>query len=306
MTRKGYFAIGIFVVIVIGFAFLGAKLLNDLPVIGALIGAILATVISIVATFFSGVQDWLESSAQLNPGEARVLLVGLGRSGKTSIIRQILAQDMPRQEKSTQEFDIYEEVIRLGLQDPDRQRVSIADYKGQKLSQITVHHPVGYFGSRGHRLINAVIFVVDLFPELLSQRGKPLQDNELIRLYEADANNRIADRVTEHMEYITRFTVEQVFSATYSRHNLFAVRLLINKIDLLREITLRGYLSEMSEGALEKYAKNLFAPLSSKIQKACEVNNVNNYSVHLVSAKTGENIQLVFGDIFENFHRRSQ
>ena len=36
--------------------------------------------------------------------------------------------------------------------------------------------------------------------------------------------------------HMNRYTIEQVFSAAFSKRNLFAVRLLINKIDLLPHV----------------------------------------------------------------------
>jgi GTPase SAR1 family protein len=280
-------------------------------VIGAFIGLFSAVLIFLVAyTFYTPFDDWLMSFVRLNirpdSPKLRILLVGLSRTGKTSIIRRILTEDMPRQEISTNRFIVYEETKRLGLKNPQRHIVSIADYKGQKLSQITVGPPVEFFGTRKYRLVNVVIILVDLFPELLNQESKPLKDDKLVQLYESDAEDRIADRVAEHREYVTKYIIELIFSVAYSKDNLFALRLLVNKADLLRDAVRCGYLSRVDEGSMEEYVKRLYTPISDEIKSACQANNVDDFSVHLVSAKTGENIPLVFSDISETYHRRSQ
>ncbi len=311
MTRKGVYATVLYIVLVISLAILGANFAQrGDPVIGALTGAIVAQIVSAGAILFRPLQDRLERFASYNIGvsgqKCRILMVGLSRSGKTSMIKHVLSEDQPCHELSTEQFAIYEGEIRLGLQDPRQYLVSIADYQGQKLSQITINHRVNFSGLPGHRLINVVIFVVELFPELKNQQGKPLSDEALVQAYEADAERLITERVAEHKEYINQYTIEEIFSLAFNEYNLFAVRLLINKVDLLREVVSRGYLSGVNQTSLEEYAKNLYAPIAKELQTACKTNQINNFSVHLISAKTGENIQSVFSDIFETYHRRSQ
>ena len=285
MTRKGIVAIIIFALIVATFLGVGSSFARE-PVIGAIVGLVFGGIISIGTLLFRPFRDWLETFVNLNmrpySKKCRVLLIGLGRSGKTSIIRQVLTEDTLRQEVSTDKFDIFEEVKRVGLKNPTRYIISIADYTGQKLSQITVHHPEKFFGTSGHRLINALIFVVDLFPELNDPQGKSLKDHEIIEEYNKEnAHRKITERVAQHKEYITKFTVEQIFEVTHSDNQLFTVRLLINKADLLRDIFSKGYLSETNETKIDDYAKEQYASLINSIESACKKNNIDNFSVHL-------------------------
>ncbi len=197
----------------------------------------------------------------------------------------------------------------LGFRSGTKYIVSMADYKGQKLSQITVSHPVRFFGPPGNRIINVIIFVVDLFPEWLSAEDntrKPINDEELLQNYKQNASEKITERVVAHRQYITEYTIEQIFALSFNESKLYAVKLIVNKIDLLREIIDHGYLPDITLQSMTSYVEELYKPIIEEIQKACKANNISDFSVCLISAKTGENIQKVFGDIFEAYHKRQR
>lgn len=308
MTKKGYSVLGLYLVGFLIFAVLGLIVAGGDVIFGAIVGLLFAGVASIGSLLFKPFRDRVETfaSANLNiaGSKCRVLFVGLGRSGKTSIIRHILTEDTPKEEISTETFDIYDETKRIGLKDPVRYIVSIADYKGQKISQITVNNPPSFFGPAGKRQINAVIFVVDLFPEMADRPGKIKEDYDLVDLYQEDALEKIQARVASQREYITKYTIEQIFEAAYNSSQLFSVRLFINKVDLLREIVRRGYLPDIGQQTPEEFGKEMYAPLIEQLDQACAINKIDDFSVHPVSAKTGENLQPVFSDIVETYHRR--
>lgn len=241
--------------------------------------------------------------------KCRGLIFGLGRSGKTTIIKNGLTfGDTAARERSTQNFDIYEAQVTLGLGNSSKFPASIADYKGQQPSQLIVDGPAEFtefFGRNNQRLINSVIFVVDLFPELRDIQGDALQDDEIVAQYASGAEQRIFDRVADHKEYLTRFIIQMIFSLAFSKEHLFIVSFLINKVDLLERVVANGYLAGVNdEKSLEEYAKNLFAPISDEIERACQANGVNNFSLHLVSGQKGTNIRSVFSEIFEVYNRR--
>lgn len=307
MTRKGYSIIGLYILGFIFFTALGFILAED-QIIGPIIGLALAGVASIGSLLFKPIRELIErfvaQNMPLAASKCRVLFVGLGRSGKTSIIRHILTEDSPKQEISTETFDIYDETMRIGLKNPTRYVISVADYKGQKLSQITVNKPTAFFGAKGKRQINAVIFVVDLFPEISDESGRVKKDFDLIEEYKSEAIEKIQSRIANQKEYITKYTIEQIFEAAYNSAQMYSVRLFINKVDLLRSIIERGYLPEIENKTAEEFGKKLYASTIYHLEQACAANNIDDFSVHFVSAKTGENLQPVFSEIVETYHRR--
>jgi GTPase SAR1 family protein len=310
MTKKGIFSIGLFVIFLIAIAIWAQTIDND-PLLYTLAGYIVVAVLSMGAILFKPFRIRFEEFANKHifvpSKKLRILVVGLGRSGKTSIIRHVLTDESPKREKSTTQFIMYDKILKIGLNDPVEYIVAIADYKGQKLSQITndkSFYP-DFFGKPGQKLVNVIIFVVDLFPEMRNKRGELLTDEQIVMRSKKNPMTLINERVIEHQFYNTIHNIEQIIELA-SPKNLFSVRLLINKIDLLREAMARGYLPEVNEKNMEKYSKDLFKKISDDIRKACEDNKIEDFSVHIVSAKTGDNMKIVFGNIFETYIKRSQ
>ena len=150
-----------------------------------------------------------------NPRKLRILLLGLGGSGKTSIIRRLLTGEFVYGEHSTNRFDIYEAKLQIGDSIKSSLTVSMIDHKGQQASQLFIEGPVnypGFFGLPGSRLINAVIIVVDLFPEFQNDLGQPLQEDAIVELHQVNAESLIASRVAEHLGYTTPSIIQMVFS----------------------------------------------------------------------------------------------
>ncbi len=309
MGYRNLIFVSIVLVVVVVLMTLGALTANN-PLLGGIISMVIIVGGIASVMFYKPFREWLESLSAMSSGlhaqKCRVLLIGLGRSGKTSIIHRILTEDAALQEESTNEFNIYDEVKRIGLQNPNRYIVSIADYKGQRLSQITVEHPVQFFGRPGQCLINALIFVVDLFPELTDADGRTLKDEELIELYAQDADQKITDRVSDQLEYLTKYTIEQIFTLAYSERNLMAVKLIVNKVDLVKWLVIKGYLPDVTEENIEDYVHKLYNPMMTALENACQVNNIEGFAVHLVSAKTSEGIHQVLSEILESYHHRRQ
>lgn len=308
ITKKGASAIILFFVLLVAIGFSAKKYAAD-PLLYTIIGYVILALLSVGAIIFKPFRERLEDFINTNinlPGQKlRILIVGLGRSGKSSIIRHILTEAAPRQEKSTGNFNIYEKKKSLDLENPIDITVSVADYKGQKQSQITNDSYIypDFFGKRSERLINVLVFVVDPFPELKNSKGEVLADNQLLKRYKKNSKEQVEERVKEHEVYGSQYFIQQVFELT-SKKNLFSVKLLINKIDLLREVIACGYLPDVTEKTMEKYSKDLFQNISGDLMEACKQRDVDDFSIHLVSAKKGDNMKLIFGKIFETFHKR--
>ena len=305
MTLKGILLITLYCLIILGIVFLGTIVAGP---VGSLLGIILGALISSGATVAKPFRDWLEDFVDENitlwQSKCRILTYGLPRSGKTSFIKQIITSDKPVAENSTTEFDVYDESMRSGLKNPKRHRVSFADYKGQKPSQILVDPPENFFGISGQEMVNAILFVVDLFPEIRNEQGEALDNAQIVQRYKDNAIELIEQRVKNNLEYVNEWTIEPVFTVCYSEKNLFSVRLLINKIDLLRDTISQGYLPIVSQDGLEQFARKLYQPLEEKIKEACAKNNIEDFSVHLISVSTGENTKEVLGEILEVYSKR--
>lgn len=306
MKLKGIVLVVLYILIIVGITLLGTIVAGG---VGSLLGIILGALISSGATIFKPFRDWLENfvdeNIALSNENCRVLVFGLPRSGKTSLVKRMLTADKPVAETSTNDFDVYDETLRLGLEKPKRYRVSFADYKGQKPSQITVDPPENFFGISGYRVVNTILFVVDFFPEIRDEKGNALNTEQIIQKYEVNAAELIKKRVDDNLEYVNKWTIEPVFTVCYSEKNLWSVRLLINKIDLLREVISHGYISNMNQDEVESFAKKLYEPLEQELREACAQNNIQDFSVHLISASTGENVRSVLGEILETYGIRS-
>jgi GTPase SAR1 family protein len=306
MKLKGIVLIVLYILIIAGITLLGTIVAGG---IGSLLGIILGALMSSGATIFKPFRDWLENFVDenivLTDENCRVLVFGLPRSGKTSLIKRIITADKPVSETSTDDFDVYDETLRLGLEKPKRYRVSFADYKGQKPSQITVEPPENFFGISGYKVVNAILFVVDFFPEIRDEKGTVLSTEQIVQKYETNAAELIKKRVDANLEYINKWTIEPVLTVCYSEKNLWSVRLLINKIDLLRDVISRGYLPNVNQDEIEKFAKKFYESLEKELREACTQNNIQDFSVHLISASTGENVRSVLGEILETYSVRA-
>lgn len=311
MTVKGAIALLVFLGVFVGAIVFGSFAVGD-PLLGGLSAIILAALVSVGAIVFKPFRDRFTKFVQANitlvsqGRKCRILVYGLPRSGKTTLIKRILTAEKPQREESTAKFDIYEEDLRLTLEDPKKYAVAIADYKGQKPSEVTVNPPERFFGAPGQRLINVILFVVDMFPEVKDANGERIDDGELVDKYEPDARKYLHYRVRQNGLYVNAFDIEQVFAVAYSEMHLFAVRLLINKIDLLSRVVSRGYLPQLSVESVDQYALGIYAATAESIKNACDANNVDNFSVHLISAAKGENIDAMFGDVLDAYSRKTR
>ena len=308
MTKKGIFAIFLYFLILLSIIVLGASVAG--PIIGALLGIILGAVLSAGATLFKPFRHWLENftkeNIRLGKEKYRVLIFGLPRSGKTSVLKRIITADKPTIEDSTGNFDIYDETLRLGLKNPERYQVSFADYQGQKPSQISSDPPENFFGLPEQRTVNAILFIVDLFPEIRDEKGKVLDNISFFEKYKENALELIEKRVKDNLQYINQWTIEPVFTVCYNERYLWSVRLLINKTDLLREIISRGYIPNITLDDLDEFALKYYTPIEVELQEACAQNNIQDFSVHLLSAATGENINNLMGELLAVYSRRKK
>lgn len=308
VTVKGIIAIGLLIAILVAVALAGRALADNF-VFGTLISLLLGSLFSVGAILFSPFRDWLEEFVNKNIRRkrrlCRILIYGMPRSGKTTLIKRWLTKERAVSEKTTSRYNYYEEEIRVKLEPSIKCRVAIADYKGQKPSQVYVDPNIEFFGPPGHRLVNFIVFVADLFPELVDRQGEKIGDEELVEEYKENAHQYIKKRVEENSIYLSEWSIESVFEAAYSEDNLWAVRLFVNKIDILRTLVSRGYLPGVTVETIPEYVLQLYKPVEERIREACQANGISDFSTHLVSALTGEDVQPALGEILEKCVNRN-
>jgi GTPase SAR1 family protein len=315
MTPSGYIAVALFLVTFILLLLFGAFFIGD-PIVGTLISLALTSLVSAIPFLFPGIRQRFEAFAKKHifigksnvsniylelEGSYRVLVYGLPGSGKTTLIKNMLSVSAPHVEISTDEYDVYQNEVTLSLKPLRKMSVAVADYKGDKPSQIIVSPPQDFFGEEGNKKINAIIFVVDMFPRSFDECGNPLVPDKtrdfILESYKKNTLKLIKNRVKETKEYITKWDIEEVFTVAFNKTNLRSVRLVINKIDLLRAIIEAGYVPGVSVASLENYALKAFSEIERNISMACEQNIISDFSTCLISAASGENVGSMLGQI---------
>jgi len=216
----------------------------------------------------------------LAPKYCNLFLYGRSRSGKTTVVKSLLVGNVPPHEESTAEFKYYRKPVELDLD--KTVQVGILDYRGQKPSQVLLNPEIAqYIGKIGQPIVTGLVVIVDLVPELLDPQGNLFSDEDLVEWLQTDAETKIAKRIKTNLDYTTSPLIQLLFERTYSQH-LRHVRLLINKIDLLKSAEAKGYLVVPD---LEEYVLNHFREVEGTLRKACEDNQIADFSTHIISAK---------------------
>jgi hypothetical protein len=128
----------------------------------------------------------------------RICIFGRAGSGKSTFIGTAFTFINPNIDRRSTEFFVYHDFkVQLGLK--NFVDVAIADYKGQDPSQVILHASPDFFGSQGDRVLNGVLFIVDLVPRKTDEQGKPLEDKALLAwLKQGNVIEKIEARVREH------------------------------------------------------------------------------------------------------------
>lgn len=148
----------------------------------AVISLVVFVLVPVGGYLFKPIRDELDSfisNLLVKKSVYRICIFGRAGSGKSTFIETAFTLINPnRDRRSTEDFDYYKFKVQLGLR--NFADVAIADYKGQDPSQVILHASPDFFGSQGNRVLNAVIFIVDLVPRKTDEKGKPLENEALL------------------------------------------------------------------------------------------------------------------------------
>lgn len=242
----------------------------------------------------------LFTSAYIDKSIYRILIFGRHGSGKTTFLETAFTLIDPAdpRRRSTHDFEyrrfrvqLHRQELKLG-QYTD---VEVADYKGQQPSQVIINNSADFFGTKGNRVLNAIIFIVDLVPRIIDEHGNPLNDESLLEwLKNGNMLDKIKERVEEHNQYINEASLQLIFTSLHSQ-NLKSVIFVINKKDLIEKLINDGYLTTNFSDFTE-YAKHLFERMIQNINKACTQLGIEDFSnndswVFTVSARSSDELR---------------
>lgn len=274
------------------------------PILISILLVAVTVIISVGSTtdFYSDLVEGFRSDAILKKPACRFYLYGRGGSGKTTLIKSWLGGDI-RPEQSTKDFAYYASERYIDLETKRKCNVIISDYQGQSPSQNTLNVSSQVIGDPGKRLVNGVLFIVDIAPRI-ERNNQPLNTEELIEWLSTDTENKIRKRVEQHMEYIVPAILEIVFATVYSK-NLLNVTLIINKIDLLEKMVSMGCLPGVSLANVDEYARNLFKRIENNVREACDrvttPEHTIEFTISIVSAATGTCVAQTFNNVVRRY-----
>lgn len=252
----------------------------------------------------------LIGSARQEQSTCRVLLFGHPRSGKTTLLNNVLTVQTSSSPISTSALDIWSGACRI---DRDRTvNVAIADYAGAHPSQILVNQDqrfLDFFGPPMQRRIHAILFVVDLFDMMYDEQGNPLSNESIIEQLQDHAPTYLQRRVTENFTYLNKWHIETILALAHNQDNTVqSVRLVINKVDLFQAAVMRGYMPGVNVQNIEGAIRSLYAPLEQTIVEMCAQSrhHVTDFDVHVISATQGTGVNSVFGPILQQFQQRRE
>jgi hypothetical protein len=273
-----------------------------LATISALLALLSTLVAALVAMIFNPIRRWLEGYIYRSDGDSsvRILLFGASGSGKTAFNDHVLTIKPLLPMKSSSNLTIRSGKLVVNGQKPVE--ILLADYQGQKPSQVTSYIPDEFAGPPGGRRIDAILFFVDLIPRVDDPKtNKVFDDKRLLAWLAESPAERVKERLEQHKYYISDAVLEILFEAVHSTR-LREVRLLVTKSDLLRRASSENVFGPEGK-SIEEYATGFFSAVESRIRAACIENSsvdglVINFSTHFISLRD-ESARLMFFDLLQ-------
>ena len=271
-----------------------------------LIALIFPVLITIITYAIQPVSEWLDNylnEPNLKNKGCTIYLYGGAGTGKTSLANSWYTANT-RPHVSTTDIHCYELEIPRNSLKRKYTKIRVIDYKGQKQSQVTTNIPDKFVGRKNKRLVNAALFLVDIVGRF--DENDDILDTERKQLLWLNSNTevKVNERIKEHTYYING-SLEIVFSVIYSL-NLRSVKLVINKFDIIENLLKNGFLPNPSNLDHTDYAKNLFEKIESEISQACRENNIQDFSVEVISAKKDYRTRFVLESIISTYENYIQ
>lgn len=241
-------------------------------------------------------EEWLRRD--LDRAICRIYLFGSRGSGKTSLIKNMLTAEVLAPQSATDRFDFYRRTISYDLKGLIRFDVLVGDYKGETPAEVILDLSEEFAGPKGDRAINALFFIVDLVPRILDEAGRVVDDERTLDWLKIDSEKKISQRVADHTAYMTAPLLQIVFSATYSPA-LRSVALIITKLDLIERAFKAGYLDPPSNQESKEWVRSHFRQIEQDIQRACDANNIPDFSVHVVSTREDTGMRALLSGVWK-------
>jgi hypothetical protein len=271
-----------------------------ISVLLALLGTLVVTLFAMV---FDPIRKWLERYFSRPDGNSslRILLFGAPGSGKSAFADHVLTIKPLVPMKSSSNFTIRSGKVVVNGQKPEE--ILLADYQGQKPSQVTSSIPDEFAGPPGERSIDAIVFFVDLIPRVEDPKtNRVFDDRRLLAWLAERPGERTKERLEQHKYYISDAVLEILFEAVHSTR-LREVRLLVTKSDLLRRASTEGVFGPEGQ-SIEEYTTSFFAAVESRIRAACIENSSPvdgspiNCSTHFISLRD-ESARVMFYELLQ-------
>jgi hypothetical protein len=255
--------------------------------VSLLYGLLSAFIIALIAFAFSPAKEWLQEYLTI-PGETgatrRILLFGQTGCGKTSFALHVLTANPLETMKSTPDFT--ERPGLIPFANGTTLTVIFGDYRGEEPSQVTVNVPESFAGAKGRRVVDALIFFVDLIGREhdADEPEQVMDDEKLLQWVLEEPEDRIHRRINQHKSYLSAAVIEIFLTAVYSSR-LQHVYFVITKADLLERAARTGALKGFSAGSLKDDVVNCFSDVIARINAACAENNIPPCSVNFISLR---------------------
>jgi hypothetical protein len=266
----------------------------------ALLGTLIAVLIGMI---FNPIKGRLKRYFSCSNGDSslRILLFGASGSGKSAFADHVLTIKPLVPMKSSPNFTIRSSKLVVNGSEP--KEILLADYQGQKPSQVTSCIPDEFAGPPSERRIDAILFFVDLIPRVDDPKtSKVFDDKRLIAWLAESPAERIKQRLEQHKNYVSDAVLEILFEAVHNTR-LREVQLLVTKSDLLRRASSEGVFGPDGQ-SIEEYTTSFFAAVESRIRAAC-IENSNpvdgspiNFSTHFISLRD-ESARVMFYELLQ-------
>ena len=149
-----------------------------LAIISALLALLSTLIAALVAMVVNPIKKWLEGYIYRSNGDSsvRILLFGASGSGKSAFADHVLTIKPLLPMKSSSNFTVRSGKLVVSGQKPAA--ILLADYQGQKPSQVTSYIPDEFAGPSDERRIDAILFFVDLIPRVDDPKTNKVFDDK--------------------------------------------------------------------------------------------------------------------------------